>query len=247
MSDDARCRFAIRDGRDDDGTERWRITYSPATILPETNSTNADPPRGGRLTCDAGVFDASNLNIPVDAIVSVAMFGDDFYDDDTVANHRSFRVRLACPIEPRDRTASAPRRTSVTTAAHPPTTARACATRAASGRGATRAPRVVRDLRRRRGRNRSRRIRGSRGTALVVRPSGRVPRGRWDRGRAGCADARAVGGVGAHRGVVRHHRVGDGVVPHGDAGAAGNAGVFSGGESGGGRGGGRAEPPRFFR
>lgn len=97
VSDEARCRFAIRDGRDDDGTERWRITYSPATILPETNSTNADPPRGGRLTCDAGVFDASDLNIPVDAIVSVAMFGDDFYDDDTVANHRSFRVRLACP------------------------------------------------------------------------------------------------------------------------------------------------------
>ena len=97
VSDEARCRFAIRDGRDADGTERRRIAYAPATILPETNSTNADPPRGGRLTCDATVFDASDLDIPVDAVVSVAMFGDDFYDEDVVANHRSFFVRLACP------------------------------------------------------------------------------------------------------------------------------------------------------
>ena len=35
----------------------------------------------------------------------------------------------------------------------------------------------------------------------------------------GRADARAVGGMGAHRRVVRHHRVGGGVVPRGDAGA----------------------------
>ena len=100
VSDEARCRFAIRGGRDADGTERSRFAYSPATvILPETNSTNGDPPRGGfgRLTCDAGVFDASDLTIPLDAIVSVAMFGDDFYDEDTVANHREFSVRLACP------------------------------------------------------------------------------------------------------------------------------------------------------
>ena len=87
--------MSLRDsrGRDADGTERSRFAYSPATvILPETNSTNGDPPRGGfgRLTCDAGVFDASDLTIPLDAIVSVAMFGDDFYDDDTVANHREF-------------------------------------------------------------------------------------------------------------------------------------------------------------
>ena len=107
VSDEARCRFAIRDGRDDDGTERWRIAYSPATILAESNSTNRDPgpsqtvtnPGGSRgvLTCDAGVFDASDLDVPVDAVVSVAMFGDDFYDADTVSNHRPSLVRLACP------------------------------------------------------------------------------------------------------------------------------------------------------
>ena len=112
VSDEARCRFAIRGGRDADGTERSRFAYSPATvILPETNSTR-DPPRGGfgRLTCDAGVFDASDLTIPLDAIVSVAMFGDDFYDEDTGCEPSSsfpcaWRVRRELPVS----TASTPR------------------------------------------------------------------------------------------------------------------------------------------
>ena len=108
VSDEARCRFAIRGGRDADGTERSRFAYSPATAIPpETNRpTGTRHVAGaGRLTCDAGVFDASDLTIPLDAIVSVAMFGDDFYDEDTVANHREFSRALGvsgasfrCPL-----------------------------------------------------------------------------------------------------------------------------------------------------
>ena len=252
VSDEARCRFARRDGRDDDGTERRRIAYSPATILAESNSTNrhlgpsrtVTNPGGSRgvLTCDAGVFDASDLDVPIDAFVSVAMFGDDFYDADTVSNHRPSLVRLACP----ERVAARTAKHTASNLCHDagvPTDDGACVRRGPR-RGAVRRVRRGRsatyevDV----GRNVGRRIREpGRGAARVVRPSGRDRLGR------GRADARAVGGVGAHRRVVRHHRVGDGVVRHGDAGAKGNAGVFARGESDLADGGGRAEPSRFFR
>ena len=98
--DEARCRFAIRDGRDGSGTERWRYVYTRATIAPglgsEDESSEMNPP--STLTCDAGTFDASNLKLPVDAVVSVAMFGNDFYDESTVAYGKYVErtVRLRC-------------------------------------------------------------------------------------------------------------------------------------------------------
>ena len=98
--DEARCRFAIRDGRDGSGTERWRYVYTRATIAPaggsEDESSEMNPP--STLTCDAGTFDASNLKFPVDAVVSVAMFGNDFYDETTVAYGKYVErtVRLRC-------------------------------------------------------------------------------------------------------------------------------------------------------
>ena len=62
----------------------------------EDESSEMNPP--STLTCDAGTFDASNLKFPVDAVVSVAMFGNDFYDETTVAYGKYVErtVRLRC-------------------------------------------------------------------------------------------------------------------------------------------------------